>query len=119
MGISADLGGKRDFDVPLRGRADLVVLRVLNTCLGQLLGSVSREVKTRLTYSLKRGRSGVRLAPLAAPAMQEGEAFGGDDIVAAAMIERLVQHAEVIALKGDSYRLKDLGRVSAAGTTEE
>ncbi|MCE7003296.1 IS21-like element helper ATPase IstB [Kibdelosporangium philippinense] len=48
-----------------------------------------------------------------------GEVFG-DDVVAAAMIDRLVHHAEVIALKGDSYRLKDrdLGRVPA-GTTEE
>jgi hypothetical protein len=37
----------------------------------------------------------------------------GDDVVAAAMIDRLVHHAEVIALKGDSYRLRDrdLGRV--------
>jgi DNA replication protein DnaC len=49
-----------------------------------------------------------------------GEVFG-DDVVAAAMIDRLVHHAEVVALKGDSYRLKDrdLGRVPAAGTTEE
>ena len=41
-----------------------------------------------------------------------GETFG-DDTVAAAMIDRLVHHAEVISLKGDSYRLKDrdLGRV--------
>ena len=40
-----------------------------------------------------------------------GEVFG-DDTVAAAMIDRLVHHAEVINLKGDSYRLKgrDLGR---------
>jgi DNA replication protein DnaC len=47
-----------------------------------------------------------------------GEVFG-DDIVAAAMIDRLVHHAEVVALKGDSYRLKDrdLGRVPA--TTKE
>jgi len=32
-----------------------------------------------------------------------------------------LHHAEVIALKGDSYRLRnrDLGRVPAAGTTEE
>jgi DNA replication protein DnaC len=47
-----------------------------------------------------------------------GEVFG-DDTVAAAMIDRLVHHAEVIALKGDSYRLKDrdLGRVPAAGTS--
>jgi DNA replication protein DnaC len=44
-----------------------------------------------------------------------GEVFG-DDTVAAAMIDRLVHHAEVIALKDDSYRLKnrDLGRVPAA-----
>jgi DNA replication protein DnaC len=44
-----------------------------------------------------------------------GEVFG-DDIVAAAMIDRLVHHAEVVALKGDSYRLKDrdLGRVPTA-----
>jgi len=49
-----------------------------------------------------------------------GEVFG-DDVVAAAMIDRLVHHAEVIALKGDSYRLKDrdLGRVPQAGTTED
>jgi DNA replication protein DnaC len=49
-----------------------------------------------------------------------GEVFG-DDVVATAMIDRLVHHAEVIALKGDSYRLKDrdLGRVPAAGTTED
>jgi len=40
-----------------------------------------------------------------------GEIFG-DDIVAAAMIDRLVHHAEIVALKGDSYRLRDrdLGR---------
>ena len=44
-----------------------------------------------------------------------GEVFG-DEVVAAAMIDRLVHHAEVIALEGDSYRLKDrdLGRVPAS-----
>ncbi len=46
-----------------------------------------------------------------------GEVFS-DDVVAAAMIDRLVHHAEVIALKGDSYRLKDrdLGRVPPTST---
>jgi DNA replication protein DnaC len=41
-----------------------------------------------------------------------GEVFG-DPVVAAAMIDRLVHHADVVTLKGDSYRLKDrdLGRV--------
>src|SRR5215211_7548656 len=31
----------------------------------------------------------------------------GDEVTAAAMIDRLVHHAEILALKGDSYRLKD------------
>ncbi|MDT5078334.1 MAG: hypothetical protein QOJ80_2971 [Mycobacterium sp.] len=41
-----------------------------------------------------------------------GEVFG-DDVVAGAVIDHLVHHAEVISLKGDSYRIKDrdLGRV--------
>jgi len=48
-----------------------------------------------------------------------GEVFG-DDVVAAAMIDRLVHHAEVVTLKGDSYRLKDrdLGRVPTAATDD-
>lgn len=42
-----------------------------------------------------------------------GEVFG-DEVVAAAMIDRLVHHAEVISLKGDSYRIRnrDLGRTT-------
>jgi len=49
-----------------------------------------------------------------------GEVFG-DEVVAAAMIDRLVHHAEVIALKGDSYRLRDrdLGRVPTAAATDD
>jgi DNA replication protein DnaC len=48
-----------------------------------------------------------------------GEIFG-DDVVAAAMIDRLVHHAEILALKGDSYRLKDrdLARPTSAQTAE-
>src|SRR4051812_2556881 len=50
-----------------------------------------------------------------------GEVFGDDVVVAAAMIDRLVHHAEVVALNGDSYRLKDrdLGRVPAANNTDD
>ena len=48
-----------------------------------------------------------------------GEVFG-DDVVAAAMIDRLVHHAEVIALKGDSYRSKTAtSGESQRSTTEE
>jgi DNA replication protein DnaC len=35
-----------------------------------------------------------------------GEIFG-DEVTATAMIDRLVHHAEILALKGDSYRLRD------------
>ena len=45
-----------------------------------------------------------------------GEVFG-DEVVAAAMIDRLVHHADVVLLKGDSYRLRnrDLGRILNVG----
>jgi len=48
-----------------------------------------------------------------------GDIFG-DDVTAAAMIDRLVHHAEILALKGDSYRLKDrdLARLPAARSAE-
>jgi hypothetical protein len=36
-----------------------------------------------------------------------GEIFGCDAVVAAAMIDRLVHHPEIISLRGSSYRLKD------------
>jgi hypothetical protein len=44
----------------------------------------------------------------------------GDEVTAAAMIDRLVHHAEILALKGDSYRLrdKDLGAPGAAEPAE-
>jgi hypothetical protein len=34
----------------------------------------------------------------------------GDAVEVAAMVDRLVHHADVIALKGDSYRLKGKGK---------
>jgi len=48
-----------------------------------------------------------------------GETFG-DEVVAAAMIDRLVHHAEILSLKGDSYRLRDrdLGGRPPAHATE-
>ena len=46
-----------------------------------------------------------------------GEIFG-DAVVAAAMLDRLVHHAEILSLKGDSYRLKDK-RLAPAPVTPE
>jgi hypothetical protein len=44
--------------------------------------------------------------PLAAIA-SHGTEISGDEVTAAALIDRLVHHAEILALKGDSYRLRD------------
>ena len=44
-----------------------------------------------------------------------GDIFG-DEVTAAAMIDRLVHHAEILALKGDSYRLKDRDLARATPT---
>ena len=33
----------------------------------------------------------------------------GDQVVAAAMIDRIVHHADVLTLKGSSYRLRNKG----------
>jgi DNA replication protein DnaC len=48
-----------------------------------------------------------------------GEIFG-DETTAVAMIDRLVHHAEILSLKGDSYRLrdKDLGAQPGAQPAE-
>ena len=40
--------------------------------------------------------------------LARGDVFG-DQVVAAAMIDRIVHHAEVITLKGSSHRLRNTG----------
>ncbi len=54
------------------------------------------------------------------PFGRSAEVFG-DDVVATTMIDRLVHHAEVVALRGDSQRLRDRdpGRVPAAAASED
>ena len=41
----------------------------------------------------------------------------GDPVAVAAMVDRLVHHAEVIVLKGDSYRLKGKSKEVASDTS--
>ena len=40
----------------------------------------------------------------------------GDPVAVAAMVDRLVHHAEIVALKGESYRLKGRGKEVIAAT---
>src|SRR5437764_297674 len=72
------------------------------------------------TVFRRPGRAGAPSGTSNEPFGRWGEVFG-DDVVGAAMIDRLVHHAEVIALKGDSYRLRnrDLGHVPTASTDQQ
>jgi DNA replication protein DnaC len=47
-----------------------------------------------------------------------GEIFG-DEVVAVAMIDRLVHHAEILSLKGDSFRLKGKDLAGPPATARE
>ena len=47
-----------------------------------------------------------------------GETFS-DDVVAAAMIDRLVHHAEVLTLTGDSYRTRARRELLAKDRTSD
>jgi DNA replication protein DnaC len=40
----------------------------------------------------------------------------GDQMLAAALIDRLIHHAHIITLKGKSYRLKQRGTASTPAT---
>jgi DNA replication protein DnaC len=52
------------------------------------------------------------------PFARWGDVFG-DQVVASAMIDRIVHHAEVVTLKGSSYRLKYVGTDSLPSTRPE
>jgi len=52
------------------------------------------------------------------PFARWGDVFG-DQVVAAAMIDRIVHHADVITLKGASYRLKNSGITSTTLTAPQ
>lgn len=41
------------------------------------------------------------------PFDQWGQIFGGDDVIAAAILDRLLHHCHIIATRGPSYRMKD------------
>ena len=49
------------------------------------------------------------------PAPDEWGSVFGDEVLATAILDRLLHHCEVIAINGPSYRLKN--RLAAVGTT--
>ena len=70
--------------------------------VGALTISVHPAASERLIASLSNHRV---MVTSNLPFGRWGETFS-DDVVAAAMIDRLVHHAEVLTLTGDSYRTR-------------
>ena len=93
-------------DGPRANRAELVSLAEAANLFFQLVSSRYERASLIVTSNKPFGRW--------------GEVFG-DDVVAAAMIDRLVHHADVVNLKGDCYRLKnrDLGRIPTTVGAED
>ena len=44
------------------------------------------------------------------------QAFAGDPVLAAAMLDRLLHHSTVVSIQGESYRLKDKRRAGLLKT---
>jgi len=47
------------------------------------------------------------------------EIFSGDEVIATAMLDRLLHHATTISIKGESYRLKEKKRAGLMGLRKE
>lgn len=47
------------------------------------------------------------------------EIFSGDEVIATAMLDRLLHHATTISIKGESYRLKEKKRAGLMGLRRE
>ncbi|MFC9624404.1 ATP-binding protein [Streptomyces sp. NPDC056930] len=83
--------------------------------------SVCSSLHSLVPLAIGPGRAAPEVdlvSPLSERTRSRPVGFFGDDTVAAAMIDRLVHHADVLSLKGDSYRLKDrdIGRTPNAAT---
>lgn len=46
------------------------------------------------------------------------QAFAGDAVLTAAMLDRLLHHAALVQIQGDSWRLKDKRKAGFASKTE-
>jgi hypothetical protein len=77
-----------------------------------------RKARLRRTVSARYERASL-IVTSNKPFSAWGEIFG-DETTAVAMIDRLVHNAEILSLKGDSYRLrgKDLGARPGADSAQ-
>jgi DNA replication protein DnaC len=47
------------------------------------------------------------------------QAFAGETVLAAAMLDRVLHHASVVQISGESYRLKDKRRAGVVAKPKE
>jgi len=47
------------------------------------------------------------------------QAFAGDRVLTAAMLDRLLHHAQVVQIQGESYRLKDKRKAGIIGSVRQ
>ncbi|MFH1484560.1 MAG: IS21-like element helper ATPase IstB [Chloroflexota bacterium] len=52
------------------------------------------------------------------PFDQWGQIFGGDDVIAAAILDRLLHHSHILVTRGPSYRMKEKGRYLQTANSE-
>lgn len=110
--LDAQRLGRREAELRRLGRIPLVVI--------DEVGYVPFEpAAAKLMFHLVSGRyeRASLIVTSNKPFGAWGEVFG-DDVVATAMIDRLVHHAEILSLKGDSYRLRGK-EASLAGARDE
>lgn len=110
--LDAQRLGRREAELRRLGRIPLVVI--------DEVGYVPFEPEAaKLMFHLVSGRyeRASLIVTSNKPFSAWGEVFG-DDVVATAMIDRLVHHAEILSLKGDSYRLRGK-EASLAGARDE
>ena len=86
-------------EVPLTGRLS----QPRRTSPSETVSWRSRTLLLRLSSRYERASM---IVTSNKPFSAWGEIFG-DDTVAVAMIDRLVHYADILSLKGDSYRLRD------------
>ena len=66
----------------------------------------------------KRYEKGAMILTSNLPFPQWATAFADDTTLTAAMLDRLLHHAHIVSMSGESYRLKDKRKAGQAGRRE-
>ena len=102
--LALDFPAESDPAAVVQSSASRLLIEAI-TMAWEALGFDDLDDKAFFQLIAARYEQGSLLVTSNMPFGRWGEIFG-DDIVAAAMIDRLVHHAEVLTLSGDSYRTR-------------